>query len=84
MAVNEVGAGPPAEANITTLASKGTRAAESWGQTVFPGLPHSWQEDKYLDCEHVKKLYTGESIAHQRGTCSSALDVIRHHSMGVM
>lgn len=78
MAVNEVGAGPPAEANITTPASKGTRA----DKLMFPGLPHSWQKYKYLDCDNVKDLYTGESIAHQRGSCSSTVDMIRQHSMG--
>lgn len=50
MAVNEVGAGPPAEANITTPESKGTGVAESLSLSVpgdkvtFAGLPCTWQK----------------------------------------
>lgn len=48
MAVNEFGAGPPAEANITTPESEGTKVAESLSLSVsgvkvmFAGLPCTW------------------------------------------
>lgn len=48
VAVNEAGAGPPAEANITTPESKGTGVAESLSPSVpgakitFPGLLCPW------------------------------------------
>ena len=84
VAVNEAGAGPPAEANITTPESKGTGAAESLSLSVsgdkitFTGLLCTLQKRTIfrLQTEHNKKLYTKELIAHQRQSCSLAVALL--------